>query len=283
MTPAAPASPLDEERDHDGGKKFHWPFMAGLGASLGGGPTAAQLETVAQRLAERDDGEEEQDEEMAEAGPSHVSRAQSPSNRSAQSLPLRMTSPSNAHMEESAMADEYEDDRPPASPEVGPGPSLALTRHNSLAQPTVPSSPIEDAPSPFTTSLGTPYNPVRHDNFTSAHSKTPGWASPWSPARLFPGASFVTSPTGRRKKKRRGEEEKRWDDLPGTSFHSTIFFILLMGVQAHQTGRTVTRGILVIARGVEAPCGINIIRRCTPVLGHLVRCLKEGSLLWMVV
>ncbi|KAG9104134.1 hypothetical protein FRC07_009841 [Ceratobasidium sp. 392] len=141
-TPApAPASPLDEERDHDGGKKFHWPFMAGLGASLGGGPTAAQLEKVAQRLEER------------------------------LGTPISPSDPTR--------------------------------------------SPIDSAPSPFTTSLGTPYNPVRHDTFTSAHSKTPGWASPWSPARLFPGASFVTSPSGRRKKRRKGEEEKRWDDLPG--------------------------------------------------------------------
>ncbi|KAG9084822.1 hypothetical protein FS749_004924, partial [Ceratobasidium sp. UAMH 11750] len=223
-TPApAPASPLDEERDHDGGKKFHWPFMAGLGASLGGGPTAAQLEKVAQQLEarhaeqERDSQDEEMDagETLGVASPG--SRARSPSNRSVQSLPLRMTSPSNPNIDESALTDD-EDDRP-ASPEAGPSLGPPLTRHNTLQSPVSPSdptqSPIEAAPSPVTTSLGTPYNPVRHDTFTAAHSKTPGWASPWSPARLFPGASFVTSPTGRRKKKRKGEDEKRWDDLPG--------------------------------------------------------------------
>ncbi|KAG8735201.1 hypothetical protein FRC10_010883 [Ceratobasidium sp. 414] len=230
-TPApAPASPVDEERDHDGGKKFHWPFMAGLGASLGGGPTAAQLEKVAQQLEarhaeqERDSGGGGEGEgEVMEAGEtlrvaSPGSRARSPSNRSAQSLPLRMTSPSNPNIDESALTDDDDDDRP-ASPEAGPSLGPALTRHNTLQSPVSPSdptqSPIEAAPSPFTTSLGTPYNPVRHDTFTAAHSKTPGWASPWSPARLFPGASFVTSPTGRRKKKRKGDDEKRWDDLPG--------------------------------------------------------------------
>ncbi|QRV79060.1 hypothetical protein RhiJN_07075 [Ceratobasidium sp. AG-Ba] len=218
-TPApALSSPVDEERDHDGGKKFHWPFMAGLGASLGGGPTAAQLETVAQRLAERHrdeheddhDGQDRLDEEMEAGQVVPGSRARSPSNRSAHSLPLRMTSPSNVNIDESAVEDEYADDRPPASPEVGPG--LALTRHNSLAQPTAPTSPAEEGPSPFT---ATPYNPVRHDTFTAAHSKTPGWASPWSPSRLFPGSSFVSSPTGKRRKKKKGDDEKRWDSLPG--------------------------------------------------------------------
>ncbi|KAG8780494.1 hypothetical protein FRC12_022957, partial [Ceratobasidium sp. 428] len=229
----APASPLDEERDHDGGKKFHWPFMAGLGASLGGGPTAAQLEKVAQRLAQEREGEHDEEEEEHEDGRGEMdatlrvgspgSRARSPSNRSVQSLPPRMASLSNPNIDESALTDDeeqpYDDhhDRRTASPEAGPSSIVGppLTRHNTLVSPTSPSdptgSPTQVAPSPFT-----PYNPVRHDTFTAAHSKTPGWASPWSPARLFPGASFVSSPTGRRKNKRRGQqEEKRWDDLPG--------------------------------------------------------------------
>ncbi|KAG8718313.1 hypothetical protein FRC09_012841 [Ceratobasidium sp. 395] len=230
----APASPLDEERDHDGGKKFHWPFMAGLGASLGGGPTAAQLEKVAQRLAqEREEAHDDEEEEEHEDARGEMdatlrvgspgSRARSPSNRSVQSLPPRMASLSNPNIDESARTDDeeqpYDDhhDRRTASPEAGPSSIVGppLTRHNTLVSPTSPSdptgSPAQVAPSPFT-----PYNPVRHDTFTAAHSKTPGWASPWSPARLFPGASFVSSPTGRRKNKRRGqEEEKRWDDLPG--------------------------------------------------------------------
>ncbi|KAG9095655.1 hypothetical protein FRC06_009579, partial [Ceratobasidium sp. 370] len=193
-TPApAPASPLDEERDHDGGKKFHWPFMAGLGATLGGGPTAAQLEKVAQQLEARHAEQERDSEGEAEGGEalgvaSPGSRARSPSNRSVQSLPLRMTSPSNPNIDESALTDDDGDDDRPASPEAGPSFGPGLTRHNTLQSPVSPAdptqSPIDAAPSPFTTSLGTPYNPVRHDTFTTAHSKTPGWASPWSPARL---------------------------------------------------------------------------------------------------
>jgi hypothetical protein len=226
---AAPVSPLDEERDHDGGKKFHWPFMAGLGASLGGGPTAAQLEKVAQRLEARYEEDEERDQDgdvetgvtgtgtgdETLVGPSSASafdRARSPSNRSAQSLPLRMPTPLN----DMDMAD----DRPPS-------PSPALARQNTLQQ-----SPIDQqlsaptpipVPSPFTTT--TPYNPVRHDNFTAPHSRTPGWASPWSPARLFPGSS-ASSPAGRRKKRKgkgdRREDEKRWDDLPGALCFSLL-------------------------------------------------------------
>lgn len=197
---------MDEERDHDGGKKFHWPFMAGLGASLGGGPTAAQLEKVAQRLeARHEEGDEEEDEhavaddeeEGEDTDGTLVGRAKSPSNRSAQSLPLRMISPSSS--------------RPPTPPRFSLSP--APTPH-------VPPTPIA-AP--------TPYDPVRQDTFTVAQSKTPGWASPWSPARLFPGSSTVSpARRGGRRKKRRGKDgdgdEKRWEGVPGTSpyFHHNI-------------------------------------------------------------
>ncbi|KAG8706431.1 hypothetical protein FRC11_008234 [Ceratobasidium sp. 423] len=69
----------------------------------------------------------------------------------------------------------------------------------------------------------------RHDMFTVAQSKTPGWASPWNPARLFPG-SVASSPAGRKRKRgKRGErdDEKKWDGVPGApdrtyrdNFHS---------------------------------------------------------------
>ncbi|KAF8705856.1 hypothetical protein RHS03_05227, partial [Rhizoctonia solani] len=189
----------EEERDHDGGRKFHWPFMAGLG-NLGSGPTAAQLENLAQRLEERHDHDhvrahdcdrsheqeerrEEEVEEEEEEGDT-PRRSRSLSSRSVQSLPPRMPSPS---------------------------PSFVLPP---------PELPQQDAvPSPMT---------PRHDMFTTAHSKTPGWASPWNPARLFPG-SVASSPVGRKKRRRgkRADEEKRWEGVPGApdrtyrdNFHS---------------------------------------------------------------
>ncbi|KAL5631753.1 hypothetical protein ACGC1H_007305 [Rhizoctonia solani] len=158
----------EEEKDHDGGRKFHWPFMAGLGSS-GSGPTAAQLENLAQRLEERTEEEPR--------------RSRSLSSRSVQSLPPRMSSPS---------------------------PSLVLP-------PPVPQQ--DTVPSPMTPNL---------DMFTVAQSKTPGWASPWNPARLFPG-SATSSPVGRKRRGKRGfrEDEKRWEGLPGApdrtyrdNFHS---------------------------------------------------------------
>ncbi|CUA71300.1 hypothetical protein RSOLAG22IIIB_09474 [Rhizoctonia solani] len=172
----------EEEKDHDGGRKFHWPFMAGLGSS-GSGPTAAQLENLAQRLEERtmQEPEEEQDEED-----DIPRRSRSLSSRSVQSLPPRMSSPS---------------------------PSLALP-------PPLPIPQQDTVPSPMT---------PRHDMFTVAHSKTPGWASPWNPARLFPG-SATNSPVGRKRRRgKRGfrEDEKRWEGVPGApdrtyrdNFHS---------------------------------------------------------------
>ncbi|ELU38491.1 hypothetical protein AG1IA_07478 [Rhizoctonia solani AG-1 IA] len=189
----------EEERDHDGGRKFHWPFMAGLG-NLGSGPTAAQLENLAQRLEERHDHdhvrahdydrsheqEERREEEVQEEEEEGDTprRSRSLSSRSVQSLPPRMPSPS---------------------------PSLVLPP---------PELPQQDAvPSPMT---------PRHDMFTTAHSKTPGWASPWNPARLFPG-SVASSPVGRKKRRRgkRADEEKRWEGVPGApdrtyrdNFHS---------------------------------------------------------------
>ncbi|CAE6466239.1 unnamed protein product [Rhizoctonia solani] len=159
----------EEEKDHDGGRKFHWPFMAGLG-NLGSGPTAAQLENLAQRLEERRPEHEEEEEEHEEEEPEGPRRSRSLSSRSVQSLPPRMSSP---------------------SPSFAPEPI-----------------PQQDAvPSPMT---------PRHDMFTVAHSKTPGWASPWNPARLFPG-SVASSPVGRKRKRgKRGfaEDEKRWEGLP---------------------------------------------------------------------
>lgn len=153
---AAPVSPVDEERDHDGGKKFHWPFMAGLG-SLGSGPTAAQLENLAQQLERHDNEQEHQvdDHQVRRSASTH-------------SLPPRL-SPS----------------------------------------PTLPSSPVANVPSPFATPM------APRDTFTIAHSKTPGWASPWNPARLFPG-SVVVSPTGKKRRRgKRADDEKRWDGVPG--------------------------------------------------------------------
>ncbi|KAJ1304260.1 hypothetical protein OPQ81_005421 [Rhizoctonia solani] len=190
----------EEEKDHDGGRKFHWPFMAGLG-NLGSGPTAAQLENLAQRLEEREEQEEREREEREEYEQGHEHeqeqdreeedeehqprRSRSLSSRSVQSLPPRMSSPS---------------------------PSLVLSPPEPIPQ--------QDAvPSPMT---------PRHDMFTVAQSKTPGWASPWNPARLFPG-SAVSSPAGKRKRGKRGirEDEKRWEGVPGApdrtyrdNFHS---------------------------------------------------------------
>lgn len=188
--------------------------MAGLGASLGGGPTAAQLEKVAQRLeARHEEGEEDEDEhavaddeeEERDTDGTLVGRAKSPSNRSAQSLPLRMPLPAPS--------------RSPSPPRL---------RSSPAPTPHVPATPI-DAPSP--------YDPVRQDTFTVAHSKTPGWASPWSPARLFPVSSAV-SPTrrGGRRKKRRGRDgdgdEKRWEGVPGTFIHP-YFHLALHFTSAH--------------------------------------------------
>ncbi|CAE6467764.1 unnamed protein product [Rhizoctonia solani] len=173
----------EEEKDHDGGRKFHWPFMAGLG-NLGSGPTAAQLENLAQRLEERRPEHEEEEEEHEEEEPEGPRRSRSLSSRSVQSLPPRMSSP---------------------SPSFAPEPI-----------------PQQDAvPSPMT---------PRHDMFTVAHSKTPGWASPWNPARLFPG-SVASSPVGRKRKRgKRGfaEDEKRWEGLPGMFVHYSFGVVLIL-------------------------------------------------------
>ncbi|KAF8597886.1 hypothetical protein BDV93DRAFT_357015 [Ceratobasidium sp. AG-I] len=181
--------------------------MAGLGASLGGGPTAAQLEKVAQRLEARheeaeedeEDNEHAEDEDGEEDGrdtdATLVGRAKSPSNRSAQSLPLRMSSPAGSRSPS-----------PPRFRSSSPAPS-----------PHVPMTPAV-APSP--------YDPMRQDTFTVAYSKTPGWASPWSPGRLFPSSS-AASPArrGGRRKKRRGKDgdvdEKRWEGVPDRSYRDT--------------------------------------------------------------
>ncbi|CAE6433010.1 unnamed protein product [Rhizoctonia solani] len=169
----------EEEKDHDGGRKFHWPFMAGLG-NLGSGPTAAQLENLAERLEERGQAEDEPEPED-----DLPRRSRSLSSRSVQSLPPRMSSPS---------------------------PSITLPPPELVPQ-------RDAVPSPMT---------PRHDMFTVAQSKTPGWASPWNPARLFPG-SVASSPAGRKRKrgKRLREDEKKWDGVPGApdrtyrdNFHS---------------------------------------------------------------